>query len=186
MVFASNESSPLGFFPSGSSESTYGKDLDFSVSADSERHPLDLTRLRQLLKRADEIDIPDHIGNAIYHLWEAKFRRYDRDSYISLGMALEIALFNGDDGGSNRDAISSSVKRRAAWLLGKNYSERKAIFDEVGRIYTLRSKVVHTGVISTKNEKLVDRKLHENLVSRLFQKLIMSDDLDFDRLTLGG
>jgi len=186
LVFASMDNSPFGFFRSSSSESIFGKDLDFNTPAKDERYSLDLKLLRLLLKREDEINIPDHVGNAIYHLWEAKFRQYDRDAYIALGMALEIALNKGDDGGSNRDSISSSVKRRAAWLLGKNYSERKEIFDQVGRIYTLRSKIVHTGIISTKSEKMIDRKLHENLVSRLLQKLIMSSEVNFDVLTLGG
>ncbi len=59
--------------------------------------------------------------------------------FISLMICLEV-LF------SLREKLKYRISRSVAVLLGNNKTESENIFTEIGKLYNLRSKIVHTGV----------------------------------------
>ena len=58
---------------------------------------------------------------------------------------------------------------RAALLLGKNYKEKKYIFELFKLSYDIRSSIVHDGIVSSQNERKL-KKLGINL-NELYKKL---------------
>ena len=63
------------------------------------------------------------------------------DQMIDLGIAFESLYL----GGRQRGGLSSTLRVRAAWFLGKNAGERESILREFNAIYRFRSDAVHTG-----------------------------------------
>jgi len=185
MIFTTLDSSPFGLLSSGSSETRYGTSINRWFDAKTERYQLDIKKLRQLYKFTGKNTVPNHIAGALYYLLEAKFKTNDVEAYLYLGTALEIGLAHGVDD-ANKDSISSTIRRRAAWLIGADYNERQRIFMQIRDIYALRSSAVHTGGFDRKKKKLANRKEHQNLCSRILVKLLLNGNVDFERLVLGG
>ena len=71
------------------------------------------------------------------------------DKVIDLGIAFE-ALYLPK---SNRDQLALQLRLSVAWHLGEDKQHRKRLVDEVKKIYSLRSKAVHTGTVDGKCEK---------------------------------
>jgi Apea-like HEPN len=58
-------------------------------------------------------------------------------------IALEILL--GDKQRSDLMGLSELLRNRCAYLIGKNQRQRESILDDFGRIYDVRSQIVHRG-----------------------------------------
>lgn len=185
LFFATLDSSPFGLLSGGSTQTTFGFDEKTPESSIKENYQIDIRKLRQLLKFVNDNDIPPNVSDALYYLSEAKFKKNDVESYSYLGMALEIALAN-EVSKDNRDSLSSTIRRRGAWLVGTNYKQRDTTFTEIGKIYNLRSAAVHSGGFDRKKKKLTNRIKHQNLCSQILQKLMVSGKIDFESLVLGG
>jgi hypothetical protein len=67
---------------------------------------------------------------------------------VDLATALEAILLGGD---KETEGLTLRLRNRAAALLPTGDDPPRAIFDDVGQLYTLRSKLVHGGRI-TQNE----------------------------------
>ncbi|HXF46287.1 MAG TPA: hypothetical protein VNK91_09225 [Burkholderiaceae bacterium] len=82
---------------------------------------------------------------ALDRLRNANSRNPNEDRAIDLGIALET-LFLSDERGATGE-LRFNLATRAARFLGKSSEERKDIFDRVQRLYDLRSRAVHRGVV---------------------------------------
>jgi hypothetical protein len=78
------------------------------------------------------------IAVALDRLNLARRRQSHGDQAIDSGICLESLL--GDD---SPQELTYKLRLRAALLLGKSIEERQKIREDVGRLYDLRSKVVH-------------------------------------------
>lgn len=77
------------------------------------------------------------------------------EAVVDLATALE-AVLTGD--GKETDAISLRLRSRASALLATETDSGRSIFDDIGRLYSLRSKLVHGGSISEAElEKIISR-----------------------------
>lgn len=83
---------------------------------------------------------------AMQRLNRAMRRSSPVDSIIDLGIALEALYLN--DMSEERNELTFRLKVRAARFLGKTEDERRQIFSLVGVLYAMRSRAVHTGVLS--------------------------------------
>ena len=95
-------------------------------SAEVKREGMAATSLDAALGRFNASHIP---GNPFEHL-------------VDLSTALEAILAGGE---TDNEALTFRLKSRAAVLLATDEDPARTIFDDVGRLYGLRSKVVHGG-----------------------------------------
>lgn len=95
----------------------------------------------------------------IQRLNQARRRSSLADKAIDLGVAFE-ALYLNDR--SHKEQISFTFRLRAAWHLGVDPDNRKALIKAFNKIYECRSIAVHTGSLSkeeiTMNGKKVNTK----------------------------
>ena len=81
---------------------------------------------------------------------KSKADRNSVDKIIDLGIAFE-ALYLSDI--RETTELSFRLRLHAAWHLGENEEDRKALMKEFGEIYRWRSAVVHKGNCRTKKRK---------------------------------
>lgn len=72
-------------------------------------------------------------------------------TFLSLMICMEI-LFNPKD-----QELSHRISRNAGVLLGKDFKESKTIFNDIKKLYTKRSKIVH-GTIARGKSKIVNNE----------------------------
>ena len=76
--------------------------------------------------------------------WRKSMEQRDAtDSMIDLGIAFESLYLKGLN-----SELAFRFQLRAAWYLGRDQIERKALMEEFHRIYHYRSQAVHTGVLT--------------------------------------
>jgi hypothetical protein len=75
---------------------------------------------------------------------------------VDLATALEAILSGGE---SDNEALTLRLKTRAAALLSSSQDPAKAIFDDVGVLYGLRSKLVHGGQIKEAELRKIVRRV---------------------------
>ncbi len=104
--------------------------------------PLDLVHTKRLVGKLDRYYRAiswwtDRVGMALGYLWEGLCAPYPAQTYISL-----IALVDSLVG--TRQSFSGHVlAERVATMLGTNPVSRKAEYDEMKRLYKVRSRLVH-------------------------------------------
>lgn len=102
----------------------------------------------RLGKMVDEADVRrDKMAATSFDVAISKFHfaRRKTDAYeqlIDLATALEATLLGGD---ADTAEVTLRLKYRAAALLWCDTDPAQAIFDDVGRLYGLRSRLVHGG-----------------------------------------
>jgi Apea-like HEPN len=74
------------------------------------------------------------------------------DQAIDLGIAAEMIFLHEMSG--DRGELRFRTALRAAWLLGKDGKERRAVFDCMRKAYDARSAAVHTGALE--GERLIE------------------------------
>lgn len=94
------------------------------------------------------------------------------DAAIDAGIALE-SLFTNDIE-DDRGDFTYKLKLRSSRYLFSDFKQRKDTFRLVGKLYHLRSKAVHTGVLSEKTPDEVSQLLQEGyrIVSTAIKKMI--------------
>lgn len=119
---------------------------------------------------------------AIDRLNLARRRLSPGDQAIDGGICLEALL--GDEGPGE---INYKLRLRAALLLGKTLAERQEIKKKVGKLYDLRSKIVHG------RERSPDKKLHDigcasvglEICAEVIRAIVLHGDLpNFNALEL--
>ena len=125
----------------------------------------------------------DSLTRAIDRLGRSRLAVHPVDRALDLGMAAEIVLMH--DNGTSNTEITHKIGSRAAWLLGKDESERATIFDEMKHLYKARSDAVHSGVLPSKSK--VDLDVADQLVVRVVQAILERGKFpDWASLTMGG
>lgn len=95
----------------------------------------------------------DRLATALSCYWNALCTTYDDQIFLSLTTLLEALLSTGDEG------ITHQISERGAVLLGKNKGEKLKIYDDIRRIYNVRSKIIHGSSIAKENV-LNENSLH--------------------------
>jgi len=132
----------------------------------------------EILSRSDKNEFEDLLITAIYWFGEStniplfmnvkrngksekmeSFRENER--FLKLFIALESLLIFGKEG------ITNNISERAAFLLGKNYKERKDIKAEIRDLYKKRSDIVHHGKCKNMTKKDID------ILQTIVQKIIL-------------
>ena len=111
---------------------------------------LEAAKVQRTGKVATSFDV------ALYRFNRAHEAHDDYEAVVDLATALE-AVLTGD--GKETDAISLRLRSRAAALLATETDSGRAIFDDVGQLYKLRSKLVHGGSISEKELQDITTRL---------------------------
>ena len=112
---------------------------------------------------------------------KSKTPRNPIDQIIDLGIAFE-SLYVPDGG---RGEIRFKFAVHAAWHLGKDHEDRKALMEEFKKIYDWRSKVVHTGKLPNKEvDKIIERA--QDLCRQSIMKILEDGKFpDWNSLILG-
>jgi len=115
----------------------------------------DQTPLTKLGEMLDESEVKrEGMATTSFDLAMGRFSRSHRvndawDNIIDLATAIEATLTGGED---DTEAVGLRIKSRAAALLATEHDPAKAIFEDIGILYRLRSSLVHGG--SLKEAKL--------------------------------
>jgi hypothetical protein len=84
------------------------------------------------------------------------FDSYGADSvlmaYLQAMICLEILLGDGAEVKTRELSVGATLKNRCAYLIGRDLGEREDIIRTLGRIYKVRSDIVHTGQGGEGNE----------------------------------
>lgn len=139
-------------------------------------------------KNPDEII--DVISNTINHLIEdqsseakrirmaigwymnSSYNEDDTMAFLQICMGLE-AIF-GDD--QDQGGLTKMLADRCAYLIGKNIIQRRKIRESFGKIYTIRSKIVH-GVINRLSD---DDKFMRNYAKGLLQAALKKEIVNLE------
>ena len=120
----------------------------------------------------------------LYRLDRAIGDREITDRVIDVGIALEALLLHEQQ--ADRGELKFRLSLRGAWLKGENVLERQEIFRLLKRVYDLRSRAVHTGLVDANqdNRETVQRAVE--LCRQLVRKVIdLGTVSDWDELVLG-
>ena len=181
---------PLGMFGGMAGSSTISDvvlTLECQASQESFRDfPLIKERFDQLSS-----SWKTRVRGCLSRLGQAKGRTSNADKSLDLGIALEMVLLDSEHGGSELPGqLNAHFRARGAWLLGKDFEERQEIYALLGKIYSWRSQVAHTGglapssVRSSSFNEDFNRALR--LAERLVRKLIVEGPPnDWKQVTLG-
>lgn len=91
-------------------------------------------------------------------------------SFVQTTVAMEIML--GEESKSDVVGIGELLRNRCAYLIGNSHSQRKEILADFGRIYNVRSKIVHSGKNRLSND---ERRLFRKL--QLMCRRVISEEL---------
>jgi hypothetical protein len=130
--------------------------------------PVKATGVKRAFELLGEFSEFDSLGRAIDRLGRARLAASPVDRALELGIAAEIALMH--DKGSDNSEITHKIGSRAAWLLGRDPTEREAIFGEMKALYRARSQAVHRGKLSS--ESIVDLAAADLLVARALTSIL--------------
>jgi hypothetical protein len=112
-------------------------------------------------------------------------RQFDlTDSFIDLGIALEALLLHGIE---RQSELRFRLALRGAWLGGSDSVKRIEMQTAISKVYDLRSKAVHFGVVKRDAKNVQINKTGIEICIELIRKTIGSDcKIDWDKLVLGG
>ena len=86
------------------------------------------------------------LNASLLRLGQAKFRQNPNDSALDLGISLEMLLLNSEHKGQELPGqLNLHFRIRGAWLIGDSPTDRRRVYDLLGRIYKFRSQVAHNG-----------------------------------------
>jgi hypothetical protein len=108
------------------------------------------------------------------------------DRSIDLGIALEALLLHDLDK-QDRGELRFRLSLRGAWLGAKDERERAEIQRALRKMYDLRSRAVHSGMVEQSQENTETIKQGTVLCMQLIRKIMDADcRIDWDTLVLGG
>lgn len=112
----------------------------------------------------ERIDKIKYIQSAFHSYLSSFFQNFQSMEFVNLCIALESTV-NGNT------ELNYRIRRNVSILLTSEVEFAKGIFKNIGKIYTLRSKIVHSG--NYKPEKINEYLPYlRNVVSRLIVEVI--------------
>lgn len=130
--------------------------------------PVPASAIRAAFGRLDGFRGLESLARAIDRIGRSRLAITPVDRALELGMAAEIVLMH-DHSPANTE-IAHKIGGRAAWLLGRDPDERKAIFTEMKQLYQARSQAVHSGALSSKTR--VDLDAADRTVTQAFNAIL--------------
>lgn len=110
---------------------------------------LGLARVNDLLTNETRTDLEDRIVTAIAWAGRATVEHRPEHKFILYAIALEALLTKA----GARTGVTERLKLRVAFLVHRKAADRKLLSTTMGRLYDLRSSLVHAGTA----EELADR-----------------------------
>lgn len=144
------------FFPTG-----FDNMFDEYLTYDSEK----LEEINEFIKLAIErIEKIKYIKSALHSYLSSYFQNFKEMEFVNLCIALESTVVAQTE-------LNYRIKRNVSILLTSEKDFARNIFKNVGKIYSLRSKIVHSG--KYKIEKVEEYLPYlKNLTSRLIIEMI--------------
>lgn len=147
--------------------------------------PADLPRTKHYLTQLQDFGERGEIDMATDRLISARGRNYDQlaDRFLDLGIAAEVLLLA--EKRAPKSEIRYKLALRAAWLLGKDASQRSEILRLAKELYDARSKAAHGGRATDNHiPKLPE---YDHLIASLVREVLARGSLpDWDDLVCGG
>ena len=145
-------------------------------------YPVEAAVVKRAFELLGEFRDVEVLMRAIDRLGRARLAPLQVDRALELGIAAEIVLMH--DHSSANTEISHKIGSRAAWLLGRDPGERKAIFVEMKKLYKARSKAVHSGTLAP--ESTEELNAADRLVARTLSTILKRGGFpDWNSLTMG-
>jgi hypothetical protein len=142
---------PTGIGGTSAGSFTLGFESTFRSSA-LQRAAADLLREALTLMRGCPTELWSTLCVVLDRLGAAKRRPGSVNRAIEAGIAAEALFLRF--GGEDQSELSFRLAARAAWLLGKDYATRTAVFDLFRALYEARSKAVHNGKVPSQVRKM--------------------------------
>lgn len=115
----------------------------------------------------NRFDKLSYIHQAFYSYTGSFSQRFENMEFIGLCMSLEAIV-------DAHTELNYRLKRNVAILLGDESDRSQTIFDNIGKIYKLRSKIVHAG--KYKDEKVAEYMPYlRTVVSRMIIEVILQN-----------
>jgi hypothetical protein len=123
-----------------------------------------------------------HLRIALSRLNAALRRTELTDSAIDLGIALDAVFLSGTP--TDRGELGLTLRLRAAWYLGRDFAERSSLSALFSRLYALRNKAVHAGVVDATDAQAT---LNEGIfcLSKAIRRIIDEGEPNWSTVILG-
>ncbi len=117
-------------------------DFEFSAENIEKMNRIGINKLSDMLRKDELSDFEDKLLSSIHWFANSQVRTENEDRLLNLITCLEI-FFTPPQ--SDKDPITQNVAEGAALLIGKNVEEKKAIIEDIRKLYSLRSSLSHHG-----------------------------------------
>ncbi|HDX9658515.1 HEPN domain-containing protein [Bacillus cereus] len=118
--------------------------------------------------RGNLTDMENQILRSIIWFGESKIEHDNAARFLKLTLVLECLLNT-----SKNEPVTVTLSERVALLLESSVEERLRMVEQIGKLYNVRSEIVHTGSSNIEEEALF--KL-ESIVSRLISLFLMEPE----------
>lgn len=115
--------------------------LSFEDVRSSTYRELGIERAGQLLANRKGSDLDELLLSALQWAGRATVEPRPEVAFLHYAIALESIMLGPDP----TPELSYRLRMRTAWVLGNEVKKRKGIADAVGRLYAIRSSIVHSG-----------------------------------------
>lgn len=123
----------------------------------------DFVRLALTLAEKDE-----RLLRAAQWFFDSHSSQSELLGFVQAAVVLEILL--GDKATSDLIGLGELLRNRCAYLIGRNEDDRREIMEDFNRIYTTRSKIVHSGKNHLSRTEMEDLYRLRSLCSRVIEK----------------
>lgn len=132
----------------------------------------DFEEFKTVFKKIRSIfDNKKEITRVLYYLYSGLTLSYWQVRFIMLNVVLE-SLFSTDN-----QELSHKISERAAFFLEKEAENREKLFQDVKKIYNIRSKLVHGDVINNTPEENSQLLNDLERITQVALKKIINEDL---------
>ncbi len=140
-------------------------------------HKLGVARISDILAKSSRSTIEERLVSAIQWAGRATIDERNEEAFLLYAIALECLIMER----GNEPELGYRLRMRIAHLLGKDLDTRKEIRNAVGRLYGIRSAIVHKGeyVISESELNLMRFFAKESIMQVLTEEpftAMQSDD----------
>lgn len=180
---------PTGFF--GGSGFSSNSDHFFSASSVYVLESSKTAKIEKWLSvyTSKSSEEQGRIDRMIKRVMDSKRTSSYEDKILDLGIALEMLLLSD----LPNDQLSQTLRIRGSKILNTDLVTTKDNYTTIGKIYTYRSKVAHSGEIKKmgKKDKLTIEYLYDHLteyyqlVEDIFYAVLSKDSIDWKDIMLG-
>ena len=124
-----------------------------------------------------------HLRIALSRLNAALRRKELTDVAIDFGIALDAVFLSGTP--TDRGELGLTLRLRAAWYLGADFSTRSELSALFSRLYALRNKAVHAGIVDATDGEAA---LKDGIfwLSKAIRRIIDEGEPNWANVILGG